>query len=189
MVIDIDVRDSIEPTLVKLLQTNAKYLRAVSKSVGWFVQKETKAGIKSGAPGGQPFEERIPYKIRKALSETAKHAWYGAMVNAVGYEYSNGSVNIGWTSKAAAAYGKIQEYGMLREVTSNMRKYWAAVGYPLSKNTEVLNVPERPVFEPMANVVEKQIPSYVEDKLNSYLQETADFGEKQVKRRKYKVYG
>ena len=189
MIINIDVQDSISPALLHMLEHNESYLRHVTKSVGWYAQKEIKAGVASGSPNGSTFVERIPFKIRKALSQSAKENWYGSMVRAIGYSYEGGAVNVGWTSKSAAAYGKIQEYGHERQVTSNMRKYWASKGIYLSRLTTVLNVPARPIFEPMSVKLEKEIPPYVEEKLKSYMQENIDFGVHNVKRRKYKVYG
>jgi len=188
MKIEIDVSDEISPMVQRMLEHNPSYMRHVSKSLGWWFQKNTKTGVKRGAPGGVPFKERIPLRVRKAVGASAASSWYGRMKNAIGYSYDGkGTVSIGWTSATAAAYGKIQEYGFERNVTSSMRAHWAAAGYPLSIGKKFLSVPARPIFEPMARELRPQIGSYVENKLQSYIKENVTFGKKN--RRIYKVYG
>lgn len=195
MIIEIDMRDALTPTIKRALQHNAKWLRWVSKSVGYYVQKETKKGIESGSPGGADFDERLPVKARKALSRTAKRQWYGSLRKAVGYEYANGSVRIGWTSRTAARYGELQEEGYRREVTNKVRTKWAEAVersngelINLSPKKEEIKVPERPVFDPMAGELKPLLPGYVQKKVNSYMQENVDFGANKPVRRKYKVY-
>ncbi len=185
--IQINVSDEISPMLLRMLEHNKAYMRHVTKSLGYMFQKETKAGVSSGSPGGETFPERLPYKLRKAVGK-AGFGWYGKMVRAIGYAYNanSGTVDIGWTSSTAAMYGRIQEFGVTKDVTPNMRKHWAAAGYPLSPFTQELEVPARPVFDPMAAKLEPEIPSYVEKKLESYMTENVEYGKKN--RRTYKVY-
>lgn len=187
MRIDIDVTDELTPAAQYFLANSEVALRRISKSVGWWAQKNIKQGIRSGHPDGQQYESRLPYGIRRDLAGKAPRAWYGKLANAFGYEYKgNGIISIGWTSRTAAFYGKVQEFGTTRRVTQSVRNFWAAHGHPLSKNVNELNVPARPIFEPMANVLRKDIASFVEEKVKNYTETTLAYGKKSP--RKYKVY-
>lgn len=188
MVINLDIADEISPMIERALQHNKAYLRHITKSLGWYIQKEVKAGIKSGAPGGDKFPERIPWKVRHALQGRAARSWYGSMVRAVGYEYRDGVVNVGWTSRTAAKYGRKQEEGYSVKVTPDIRLKWFKKAHIiLNKETKELTDEPRPVFDPMARVLEPRFPKYVEDKVTSYMTENVTYGKKN--RRKYRVYG
>jgi hypothetical protein len=187
MIIEINVADQLSPMLQRMIEHNPAYIRHLGKSLGYLYQKETKQEIATGEPGGYEYPERIPYSMRKALSRSARQNWYGRMAQAIGYAYDNGSVLIGWTSSTAAYYGRLQEYGFTKDVTDTMRKHFAAAGYPLSADKQVLDTPPRPVFEPVNRVLEPKIVPYVEEKLNAYMNENVDFGVAK-ERRVYKVY-
>ena len=96
-------------------------------------------------------------------------------------------MRIGWTSRTAATYGRKQEEGYETPVTSAVRKRYREAGFKLSKNTKYLETPARPVFEPMAGVLQPQIAPYVQMKLYDYAEENVTYSKKA--RRKYKVYG
>ena len=184
----IEVTDEIEPLLERMASQNPKNIKAVAKSWGWFQQKEIKKGVKSGSPGGATFKERRPHEVRAALQGgSAAKQWYGRMVRAIGYQYDNGAVNVGWTSKTASIYGHKQEFGNVTKVTDEIRKKFGEAGYPLRKDTTHIILPERPVFEPMSGELYSQLAPYVEEKYNQYLTGDVNFAKKA--RRKYKVYG
>ena len=185
--IEIDVTDEIEPLLERMAQNNEKSLRSAAKSLGYFMQKKIKQGVRSGAPGGEQFAERFPYQKRAKLQGgSAAKQWYGRMVNAIGYQYDNGVLRIGWTSRTASMYGKKQEEGYKTRITKAIRQKWHEADIKLSKNTTYLILPERPVFEPMAEELQPEIAPYVQEKLNEYATENVAFAKKA--RRKYKVY-
>ena len=184
-IITVDVTDEIQPLLERMALNNPKSLAAAAKSLGWFLQKEIKKGIKSGAPGGETFKERRPYEVRSALGNAAK-TWYGRMSRAIGYQYHDGILRVGWTSRTAAMYGRKQEFGNVTKVTEEIRKKFARAGYPLRKDTTEIVLPERNVFDPMAGELYPQIAPYVQQKLNEYANGDVAFSKKS--RRKYKVY-
>ena len=186
-IIEIDVTDEIQPTLEGLAGNNKKAMRSAVKSLGWFLQKRIKKGVESGSPGGDAFQERIPHEIRRKLQGgSAAKKWYGQMRNAIGYQYEDGVLRIGWTSKTAAMYGRKQEFGYRTTVTDEIRRKYAEVGVPLSKNTKYLYLPARNVFDPMSEELQPEIAPYVQQKLNEYTDKTVAFAKKA--RRKYKVY-
>ena len=186
--IEIDVTDEIEPLLQRLAGNSKKSLKSAAKSLGYFMQGEIKQGVRSGAPGGEQFAERFPYKKRAKLQGgSAAKLWYGKMANAIGYQYDEGVLRIGWTSNTAAMYGKKQEEGYRTRITKAIRQKWHEADIKLSKNTAYLILPERPVFEPMSGKLQPQIAPYVQNKLNDYVEKDVVFSKKA--RRKYKVYG
>lgn len=185
--VEIDVTDEIGPLLEHMSANYKKSLKSMAKSLGWFMQKEIKAGIASGAPGGSVFTERRPYEIRAALGGgSAAKRWYGRMAKAIGYQYDNGVLRIGWTSKTSAAYGRKQEFGYKTKVTDEIRKKFGEAGFPLLKSTEYIVLPDRPFFEPMAGILKPDIAPYVQKKINDYASGSVAYSKKA--RRKYKVY-
>lgn len=189
--IQIDISDSITPTFKELLRENKRWAGRVGKSLGYFVSTEVKKGAQSGSPGGESFEPRIPYTARRAISNASK-SWYGRMRQAIGYTYSNGSVYIGWTSPTSAKYGRMQEYGFERRVTPALRSHWAkAVAksrgslHMLSGDTTEIDVPARPLFDPMYKELQPKLAPYVEDKLKSYVADAFHYGSIHTARRTY----
>lgn len=184
-IITVDVTDEIQPLLERMAGMSKKSISAAAKSLGWYLRGEIKKGVKSGSPGGETFKERRPYEVRSALGNAAK-TWYGRMSNAIGYQYHDGILRVGWTSRTAAMYGRKQEFGNVTKVTEEIRKRFARAGYPLRKDTTEIVLPERNVFDPMAGELYPQIAPYVQQKLSEYANGDVAFSKKS--RRKYKVY-
>lgn len=187
-IVEIDVTDEIEPLLELMSKQNKRAMASAARSLGYFLQAEIKEGIKKGSPGGATFTERIPYEIRKALQGgEAARTWYGKMRNAIGYQYKDGVLSIGWVSRTSAMYGRKQEFGYRTPVTDVIRKRYAEAKVKLSPNTKYLELPKRNVFDPMAHELQPKISPYVQDKLDHYQAGNVKFSKKA--RRKYKVYG
>ena len=172
--------------LKHFLESNPRYFRALGKSVGWMYSKEIKAEIKQGHAGNVEYPERWSLELRRKLDPKAPRLWYGQMRKAIGYEYVDGKVNIGWTSATASRYGDLQEQGFKKAVTQKMRNYFRSVGINLGSSIQQLNIPARPIYEPMATEMSPKIAPYVEEKLTSYIRGNIAFGKKN--RRVYKVY-
>lgn len=182
------VTDEIEPLLERMSANNKRMLTSVAKSWGWFQQREIKKGVKSGSPGGATFEQRTPIEMRRALQGgSAAKQWYGKMLRAIGYQYKDGKVEIGWTSRTSAMYGRKQEFGYQTPVTEEIRRKFARAGYPLRGDTKYLELPERNVFDPMAGELQPQLSPFVQNRINDYQTGNVEFSKKA--RRKYKVYG
>lgn len=186
MIVEINVVDEISPMLQHWIERNPKYFRSLGKSIGWWYQREIKTEVREGHAGNVTYPQRWALKDRRKLNPKAPIKWYGRMLRAVGYQYDNGVVKIGWTSSTSARYGNLQEFGYNKVVTERMRKYFRSKGIGISDNTKQLNIPDRPIFEPMADDLFNQIAPYAEEKIKEYMQGNVEFGKKN--RRKYKVY-
>lgn len=184
---EIDVADEISPMLLHWLRSNKRYFSALTKSVGWWYRKSAKTDIEQGHAGNVYYKERWDLSLRRKLDPNAPKIWYGKLRHAIGYEYSGeGVVNIGWLSKSASKYGDMQEQGYDRFVTEKMRKLFHSKGINLSNNTTTLNIPERPIYEPMTKSLRKQVVPYIDNKIQKYMSVGIRNGKK--KRREYKVY-
>lgn len=182
-----EINDEMSPVIQQLLANNKTTLRRATKSVGWWLQDTAKKETKQGAPGGLSFKARTPHKrVRQPLGGGhAPTSWYGKMRYAMGYEYNNGVLNVGWVSHSSARYAEIQEYGAMREVTEKVRKKYFAAGVPINKKE--IKIPARPIFEPLAHEMFPKISSYVEEKVTEYMTKDVEYGKKKSKR-EYKVY-
>ena len=56
--------DTATPYLEFIAKTKPDWTRKAMKSVGWMMQKEIKAGIKSGSPGGHKYANFMPPTMR-----------------------------------------------------------------------------------------------------------------------------
>lgn len=191
MIVSVNVVDEINPFFASFLAKNKDCLEWTSKSVGNFIRARTQEEVKLGAPGGRRFKERTPHRkvrspLAKAHNKSAPVLPYGKMRRAIGYAYENGGVNVGWTSKTASAYGKIQEEGTKRQVTERMRSLYRMANVKLGRNKQYITVPERPVFEPMSAELFPLLPEYVENKVMSYMNGDIERGKKNPRR--YRVY-
>ncbi len=129
--IEISVADELTPAFKRMLAHNKSYLRHVSKSLGWYIQKQIKENVRKGALLGseEGWQEKwftngnIP--PRKELQHGKASTYlYGQMLRAIGYQYLPDSVStvIGWTSKSSAAYGRRNEEGYAETVSRSIRK-------------------------------------------------------------------
>ncbi|WP_405379570.1 hypothetical protein [Phascolarctobacterium sp.] len=184
--IDVSIRDEITPLITEQMRKTPAFMRGLTKSIGWYVQKGVKTAITRNQISAG-WEERIPLGIRRKLDEKAPRQWYGRLKQAIGYQYKDGVVEIGWTSSTSAMEGRIQEFGTQRNVTPVLRAYFAKHGVPLKESTTKLDVPARPVFEPAMDVVEPGIAGHVDSKVKQFM-EKGSFGGKAKSSRKYVVF-
>jgi hypothetical protein len=63
----VTVQDMATPWLRYMMQMQPEYLRKSMKSLGWYMQKEIKAGIKSKSPGGSSYTPFMDPRIRAQL--------------------------------------------------------------------------------------------------------------------------
>lgn len=179
-----EVTDQLKPAIQMAIEQNKQYQLRLANSVGWWYQNQVKKVYWEDTT--KEWEERIPYKIRKALNENAPRKWYGKMKQAIGYAKFQGFVDVGWTSPTSARYGRMQEEGYDRAVTAAVRGKWAKAGHPLRKTTTELETPARPIFEPMASDIRKDLPPFIEMKVREYI---VGIEHKAAQnRREYKVY-
>lgn len=190
--IGVETVDYATPFLKQMAKENQDRIRKALKSAGWWAQREIKKGIRSGAPGGQPYAAFMPPKLRRRLEKAGGNNFWkskpplGKLANAVGYEYKNNSVVIGWLSLSAVYLGTKVEKGYTKEITEKMRRFFFKANVPLS-NKPIMVIPARPTYGIMRTVLAPQTAGYIEDKLLSYL---AKGNPNPVKKnRKYVVVG
>jgi hypothetical protein len=186
------VEDHAAPWLKWAMAKFPDYQRKALKSAGWYGQKEIKAGIRSGAPGGQKYKERMSAKKRAKLErrKSTKFPWLGKLVQAIGYQYleAQGAVVIGWLSNSAIRLGQKHEGGASRIVTPDIRRRYFAAGIGISK--KVIQVPKRPTIEPMAAELAPKWAPYIEEKIRSYIEKDGRIAfSAPSSRRKYTVKG
>jgi hypothetical protein len=188
--------DSATPFLKGMAETKPEWMRRAQKSLGYMMQQEIKKGIRSGSPGGKKYKPPMPPEKRQMLERMLggdgkkNYPILGRLVNAVGYQYKPAeiSITVGWLSASAVNIGTKQEKGFERSLTDNMRYAFWAAGVPISRNHDILRIPARPTFDPMAAYLEPKITPHLEEKITSY----ADgFNPPPTtnRKRKYRVYG
>lgn len=165
-------------------------IRKAAKSAGYFIQKQIKEGIKSGAPGGEKYKNLFPEPFRSRLDGFANgdKKPLGNLVNAISYTVKKNkgimNISIGWKSPTAERYGLIQEKGLLRPFTARLRSEFIQAGLHPKIDKENVIIPARPTYGPMFKVLEPQISPYMKKKIDQYL-----FTENKKKRtgKKYKI--
>lgn len=173
---NIVVIDNVSGWLRSTIDNAPNWKRKALKSTGWFMQKQIKAGIRSGAPGGQQYAKTMPNNVRRDIERAFGHETksrypvLGKQAQAVGYQYNtNDSVETGWLSASAAMIGSVAESGGTRTVTEKMKTVFATAGHPIGKKS-VIVIPERPTFGPMYRVLNPQIQPYMEKKIFDYVE-------------------
>lgn len=186
--IKLDVRDAISPKIENWLRDNPKYIRSLTKSIGWFVQKEIKR-LSNDTAVTSGWRERMPLKLRRKLADRAPKQWLGKLKKAIGYSYqqSDGSVVIGWTSRTSAMYGKWQEEGAEKPVTDAVRRRFAAREVPLGAGKKTLKLPQRPLYSPAMRIINPKLKAFVDEKVSKWIK-NGGFTRNSVPTRKYEVF-
>lgn len=184
--------DSATPFLRGMADTKPEWVRKALKSLGWFMQKEIKQGIRSGAPGGRKYAEGMSRARRAEIDDQKngpqkRYPVLGKLVNAVGYQYKSQSfsVEVGWLSNSAVRIGSWQEKGVQEQVTPKMRRLFFSAGVGLMNS--IIKIPARPTFDPMFSYLEPKITPYLEEKIASYVNGFSPPAS--TNRRKYRVSG
>ena len=187
--ITVSIKDAITPLIQRYLENNPRMIRSLSKSIGWFVQKDIKKLSQSTAITSK-WRKRAPLGIRRKLDEKAPKNWLGRLRRAIGYSYSNqtNTVELGWTSVTSAMEGRVQEFGAKRNVTPRLRAFFAKKGVMLSQKKRSINVPARPLFEPAMEIIQPNISDFVSHRVGNYMK-NGGFTKTAGKGRKYEVFG
>jgi hypothetical protein len=189
----VDVLDEADSILSYLAAEYPNLIRKAVKSTGWMMQKQIKVGILSGAPGGSPYAPLIPPPFRPRLDElTSGHAkpdykLLGQLAQAVGYQYKDGVLLVGWLSDSAILIGTMEEEGAVKPFNTQMRQQFLEAGLHPSKNKTEVVIPKRPTIGPMFRILAPQITPYIADKLDEY--ETKGLPDVAKNPRKYRVKG
>lgn len=194
MAFEIDIIDEATGYLQGLANKFPVFWQRSLKSLGWMMQKEIKAGIQSGAPGGQPYDKKMPVAKRQLLDTIFRHKaqraypLFGKLRTAVGYDKSKvdqGWITVGWLSRSAVYYGSKMEKGVFYNVTRKMRYAFKMGGLNVRK--EEIIVPKRETFGPMRQVLEPRVVPYLIEKMAALINDPNLRGEASTKR-VYRVY-
>lgn len=194
----VEYSDFASPFMAEVIKNNPKWIASSLKSAGWKVSREIKKGMRSRAPGGQPYAPaHLTNKQRAALEKVlgGKVKRYyrpmGNLINAIGYDKTNaaaGVVTVGWLSKSSVYLGSKQQEGFQTPVTPAVRRAFAAAGIKLSVQKKELEAPSRPTFSPMESMLERIAKDQFESKILSYVSGNSSRGTA-ASGRVYKVYG
>ena len=114
-----------------------------------------------------------------------EHSFQGSLANTVRYKYYPDSqvVRIGFLTPSAAKAAEAVQAGKRgadgsmnftrrQPVTDKMRRAFWAAGVPISKNTTVLEQPERPIIQPVFDLMNPKLPQIVEKRIYSIIQKS-----------------
>ncbi len=202
--LQISTIDNIAPWLDWAIKHKPDWTRKAIKSTAWYAQQEIKAGIRSEAPGGSRYAERMIASRRRDIEDTSRRGGskqkrragvLGKLLNAVGYQVKPALAAIGWLSNSAVRIGSWHEAGKMQTITPKMRRLFFAAGVGLKASTTHINLPTRPTYAPMFNALRDKLPAWFESKFISYLvnggppQKIASSGMSRGRQRIYTVYG
>jgi hypothetical protein len=199
-----------------MIAMNPDYINKSLKSLGWYMQKQIKAGLKAQAPGGATFVKFMDPRIRaqlegktssnvlndlyesgkgwkrkyakNAAGKSVRYPPFGKLQKAIGYQYDGNAMRleVGYLSPSALRLGKRLEEGYTKPVNEAVRKLFWSRGIPISPSKSSIRIPARPVMQPMRRVLMPQMMPYIEKKLVSYWFSKTSFSPSAS--RKYKVY-
>lgn len=194
MAFEIAVFDDVTGYLQGLAKNFPVFWQRSLKSLGWMMQKEIKAGIQSGAPGGQSYDKKMPVAKRQLLDTIfrnqvqQRYPLFGKLRTAVGYDKSKvnqGYVTVGWLSRSAVYFGSKMEKGDFYFVSRKMRAAFRIGGLKIKKDEIV--IPKRETFGPMRRVLAPKVAPYLTDKMAAFINDPKLRGEASSRRR-YRVY-
>ena len=179
MEIRIEYDDKASVFLKEAAENHPKWMASALKSAAWKSQRVIKAGIKSGAPGGNTYaphalSPRQRRMLEAALGHTLKRSYphMGRLRAAVGYDSrraKDGIVTVGWLSPSAVRIGSKQQTGFQTPLSDKMRRAFAAAGILIGKNKTATNVAARPTFQPILAEVNRVASNTVREKIISYV--------------------
>ncbi|MBQ8691278.1 MAG: hypothetical protein IJ516_05590 [Phascolarctobacterium sp.] len=183
------LQDGLTPFTRNWIANNPRMFRSLMKSAGWFVQKELKKASRGNVGSSASWKERWPLERRRIIDPEAPRLWYGKLRNALGYAYDKNekAVNLGWTSKTSAMYGRMQEEGYRRVVTPFIRRFFGKRGIYFRRTTKFLEIPARPFIDEKMDEIRNDVSTFVNNRVEQYI-ENGGFMKKIGKGRKYTVY-
>lgn len=188
MMLTVETRDEITPLVKRYLENNPRMIRSLTKSVGWFTQREIKDLIAKGILSSE-WKQRSPYEVRRKLDNKAPKKWLGKLQRTIAYQYkgSGSEVDIGWASRSAAVIGRLQEEGATRTVTPALRSFFASKGVPLNSHKKNIKLPARPIYDIAMQSIQPKIGPFINERVTKYIQ-NGGFVKNAGKGRKYEVF-
>ena len=172
--IEISLEDHATGYMVWVRANYPNAIRWSLKSLGNEIRKKVKQGIKSKAPGGEPWQHPFMPARKRAnfeKGEKTRFSPFGQLRNSIGYQYNEkngGTVEIGWLSDSGVELGSKLVKGFRTIITEKMRRKYAAAGIFLGSHRREISSPARPVFEPIMKKMSPEIAPYITKKLKQY---------------------
>ncbi|MEN6568057.1 MAG: hypothetical protein ABFC57_17370 [Veillonellales bacterium] len=196
--------DEASPLLQMMIDKFPDASRGALKSTGYWAMRKIQGGIQSQAPGGEPYAEFFPQKLRQALDRVLRgrgksnYPPMGRLQRAVKYQFLNSgargmSVVVGWTSASAVRLGGMQQEGFSRPMTDSMRRAFDAAFQKLGLKTRIkattteIKTPSRKTIPPMATQLSPQITDQFETTFKKYLLSGPESRSPSGHKRQYKV--
>lgn len=160
--------------------------RAV-KSAGHMIAKTAKKQMRAGMPGGRAVADRMPDEFRTILeggTPGTKYPMFGRMVQAFRYHYDEESKTavVGWLPKAMGGstsgqiLGQKLQEGQNLHITPKMRRMFFRRGFFLRKGKTTIDLPARPVVDPVWEWVRPKLMPHIDAKIRQYLAGELDDG-------------
>lgn len=147
------------------------------------LKRKTKKQKQYEAKGGTRQRHMTRWKVWGRRGR--EHAFQGSLANAVRYKFypETQAVRIGFLTPSAAKWADAVQSGKRgsddilgfrgrQPVTDRMRRAFWAAGVPLSKSTTVLEQPERPIIDPVFELLNPELPVIVEKRIYKIIQKS-----------------
>ncbi len=201
---------TITGSSVKLIDTASPFVKMVArdfpksiqrglKSTGWWMQQEIKAGIRSGAPGGQRYEAfskiknlsntydtiklnrlskktgkqkfvRSRHIINEMVREKGRHSPLGRLVNAVGYQYYTDGQRVIVGWLSASAIDIGTKLEQGFTTSVTPKMRKMFIASGLKLGKSVIKTPKRETYGPIYQAKQAAAGQYFESKLYQYIQ-------------------
>ncbi len=167
----VEIKDESAPYLNHLAKTFPHELNRALRHIGWWMRKEMQDAVYRGGPASARWPRLSQIHASRTIDDAkgrfkapATHP-YGRLIRALGYRHDAAamSVRIGWLSRAAAQQAEKLQQGERVQVTEKMRRFFWAAGVPLTTST--INVPARPLIEPMFFEKRREIHARIEKRV------------------------
>lgn len=197
----VDVRDTVTPYLKRMVGQMPGILWSSIRGAGFWLRGEIKSDIVRGGPPGSAYKPREDvgqalsgnksnllgfigsyrgrkHKVRgggwKAIrwKKPSKNI-LGKLVNAVYVHQKKErlTADIGWISDTSHRTGIKHEYGFDYPVTPKMRRFFFAMGIPLSKGKSRIRIPVRATYGPEYSARQGQIADRVGNHIAEWVAE------------------
>ena len=193
--IEVSIQDGITPFIQAALDARPTLRARISRAVAWYTQKRIKALANDSKVTGR-YPKRADYRIvRRPLAgekTPPANVWWGKLRRAIGYQFDGRYALLGWTSRASAMEGDIQEAGNTRAVTPRIQAYYAKIRDTVSPELRVptkpnIELPARPLYVPAMIVIQPEYKEFVAKKMAEYMAGIVHNGIRRSSR-KYKVW-
>ena len=193
--IEVSIKDVITPFIQAALAARPTLKPRISRAIAWYTQKRIKA-LSNDSRVTSRYAQRTSYRIVRKPLAGQKHppanVWWGKLRRAIGYQFDGQYALLGWTSRASAMEGDIQEEGNTRAVTPRIQAYYAKIRDTVSPELRVptkgsIELPSRPLYAPTMAIIQPEYGEFMAKKMAEYMAGIVHTGIRKSNR-KYKVW-